>query len=98
MVKIQRYNIVQNEKICFVCGSSQNIHIHEVYFGKNRKISIEDGCCVYLCGRHHNQSNEGVHFNHELDIKLKRVCENKWMDHYNKTEDDFRKRFGKSYL
>lgn len=95
---MQRFSILQDKKQCYVCGTEYNIHIHEIYFGKNRKISIEDGCCVYLCGRHHNQSNEGVHFNHELDIKLKRVCENKWMDHYNKTEDDFRKRFGKSYL
>lgn len=68
------------------------------FFGKNRKISIEDGCCVYLCGRHHNQSNEGVHFNHNLDWELKRIYEYKWIEHYGKTEEDFRKRYGKSYL
>lgn len=68
------------------------------FFGKNRQISIKDGCCVYLCGRHHNQSNEGVHFNHELDIKLKQIYQKKWQEYYNGTEEDFRKRYGKSYL
>jgi len=69
---MNRFSIIQKEKRCIVCGTTWNIHTHEVYFGKNRQKSIEDGCCVYLCGNHHNQSNEGVHFNHELDMKLKK--------------------------
>lgn len=95
---MQRYNIVQERKECYVCGGSQNIHIHEVFFGKNRQISIKDGCCVYLCGRHHNQSNEGVHFNHELDIKIKQIYQKKWQEYYDKTKEDFIKRYGKSYI
>ena len=95
---IKRYSIIQNEKKCIVCGTTQNIHIHEVFFGKNRQISIKDGLCVYLCGRHHNQSNEGVHFNHELDIKLKQIAERNWLEHYDKTIDDFISRYGKNWL
>lgn len=68
------------------------------FFGKNRQRSIKDGCCVYLCGRHHNQSNEGVHFNHDLDLQLKRTMEDKWLEYYDKTIDDFRKRYGKNYI
>ena len=67
-------------------------------FGRNRKKSIEDGCCVYLCGKHHNLGNEGVHYNKELDMKLKQTMEKKWCEYYNKTPDEFRKRFGKNYL
>lgn len=95
---MKRYNIVQDKKQCFVCGTEYNIHIHEVFFGKNRKISIEDGCCVYLCGRHHNLSNEGVHFNQSLDIWLKRIYEKKWLEVYDKTIEDFIKRYGKNYI
>ncbi len=95
---MKRYSIVQKEIKCYVCGTSQNIHIHEVFFGKNRQKSIEDGCCVYLCGKHHNQSNEGVHFNHNLDLELKQTLERKWIEYYNKTIDDFIKRFGRNYL
>lgn len=95
---MKRYSIVQKETKCYVCGTSQNIHIHEVFFGKNRQKSIEDGCCVYLCGKHHNQSNEGVHFNHNLDLELKQTLERKWIEYYNKTIDDFIERFGRNYL
>ena len=95
---MNRYNILQSKKQCYVCGTENNIHIHEVYFGKNRQRSIKDGCCVYLCGRHHNQSNEGVHFNHELDLKLKKIYENKWLEVYNKTVDDFIREYGKNWI
>ena len=95
---MNRFSIIQKEKRCLVCGMPFNIHIHEVYFGKNRQKSIEDGCCVYLCGNHHNQSNEGVHFNHELDMKLKREMEIAWLEYYNKTIDDFIERYSRSYL
>ena len=95
---MNRFSILQKEKKCYVCGIDKNIHIHEVYFGRNRKKSIEDGCCVYLCGKHHNQSNEGVHFNHQLDERLKQIVEEIWCKHYNKTPDEFRERYGKNYL
>ena len=95
---MNRFSLMQKEKRCIVCGSMFNIHTHEVYFGKNRQKSIEDGCCVYLCGKHHNQSNEGVHFNHELDMKLKKEMEVAWLEYYNKTIQDFRERYGRSYL
>ena len=93
-----RFSILQDEKRCYICNTTQNIHIHEVYFGKNRKKSIEDGCCVYLCGKHHNQSNDGVHFNHSLDQKLKKKMESQWLKHYNKTLEDFIKKYGRNYL
>lgn len=95
---MNRFSIIQKEKICIVCGMPLNIHIHEVYYGRNRKKSIEDGCCVYLCGKHHNQSNEGVHFNHELDLKLKKEMQIAWMMYYDKTINEFIKRYGRNYL
>lgn len=67
-------------------------------FGRNRQKSIEDGCCVYLCGKHHNLSNEGVHFNRDLDMKLKREMEQAWLMYYNKTTKDFIKRYGRNYI
>lgn len=69
-----------------------------MYFGKNRKKSIEDGCCVYLCGKHHNQSNAGVHFNHKLDLELKKQMELYWLKTYNKSVEDFIKKYGRNYL
>lgn len=95
----KRFSIIQdfNDKKCFVCGTTQNIHIHEVFFGTaNRKLSIKYGLCVCLCARHHNMSNEGVHFNKQLDNELKK----KGQEAFEKTypEDNFIKVFGRNYL
>ncbi len=95
---MKRFSLIQDEKRCYVCNTTSNIHIHEVFYGKNRQKSIEDGCCVYLCGRHHNQSNDGVHFNHKLDSQLKKQMELYWLKYYDKSIDDFIKRYGKNYL
>lgn len=95
---MKRFSIVQDQKRCYVCNTDKNIHTHEVFFGKNRTKSIEDGCCVYLCGKHHNLSKYGVHFDKDLDLLLKRIVQKEWMKHYNKTNEDFIKRFGRNYL
>lgn len=95
---MNRFSILQDTKQCYVCGNT-NIHTHEVYYGaKNRNKSIEDGCCVYLCARHHNMSNQGVHFNKQLDLQLKQSMERKWLEVYNKTIEDFIQRYGKNYI
>ena len=95
---MNRFSILQDIKQCYVCGTTQNIHIHEVYYGKNRQNSIKWGCCVYLCGKHHNQSNEGVHFNKKLDQELKIKMEQRFLTYYNKTIEDFISIFKKNYL
>ena len=95
---MNRYSILQSRKECYVCRTTTNIHIHEVFYGKNRQKSIEDGCCIYLCGKHHNQSNEGIHFNHELDIKVKQTMEKQWIKSNNKTIEDFITRYGRNYI
>lgn len=93
-----RFSIIQNEKCCYFCGTTKDIHIHEVFYGRNRQRSIEDGCCVYLCGAHHNMSSKGVHFNVELNLYLRKVMQQRWCEYYNKTNDDFIERYGQSYL
>ena len=91
-------SIIDNNKCCFICKTPYNIHLHHIFFGANRKKSDKDGCWVYLCARHHNMSDEGVHFNRELDLKLKRLAEKRWCEYYDKTTNDFIKRYYKNYL
>lgn len=58
--------------VCYACGTPLNLHIHEVFSGNaDRKKSIEWGCYVALCARHHNMSDEGVHFNKQFNYQLK---------------------------
>ena len=95
---MNRFSILQDKKECYKCGNRLDIHIHEVYFGKNRQKSIEDGCCIYLCSTHHNMSNKGIHFDHNFDLEVKKKMEQKWLEYYGKTIDDFIKRYGRNYL
>jgi hypothetical protein len=42
-------------------------------------------------------SNEGVHFNRELDLRIKRLCQEKWENEFG-DRADFINVFGKSFL
>lgn len=103
---MERYTIlVPDFKTCFVCGTSENIHIHEVFFGSNRDKSIADGLCLPLCGYHHNLSKDGIHFNKQLDNYVKKQSEKIWIEHYcdnSLTKEEkiqkFRDRYGINYL
>ncbi len=66
-------SIMQDKKVCYFSGATHNLHAHEVFYGTAyRALSLEYGCWVYLRGDLHNQSNKGVHFNRELDLRLKK--------------------------
>ena len=92
-------SIIDSEKKCYVCGVTVNLHLHHIMFGRNRKKADEDGLTVYLCYEHHEGTN-GVHgYNgHNLDLELKKIAEKRWCYFYNKTTEQFIKRYGKNYL
>lgn len=91
-------SIISNERRCYVCGTEYGLHKHHIMYGSaNRKQSEKYGCWVYLCGRHHNLSNEGVHFNHALDLNLKQLAQERFEAQIG-TREDFRRIFDKSYL
>ena len=97
---MKRYSIITNDlEHCIECGNS-NIELHEVFFGgRNRNKSIEDGLVIPLCKRFHHQGNlVGIHKDKGLNLKYKKIAEQIWLEYYNKTIDDFIKRYGKNYL
>lgn len=91
-------SLLDNNKICFICGTTFNLHKHHIFGGANRSKSEKDGCWCYLCASHHNMSDKGVHFNKQADLNLKKVCQTAWMVRYNKTTDDFIREYGRNYL
>ena len=73
------------------------LHEHHIFYGNsNRKKSEQHGLKVWLCGYHHNLSNMGVHFYKPLDIKLKRLAQEKYEETH--TREDFMREFGRNYL
>lgn len=75
-------------------------HRHEAFFGvRNRQKSIDDGLIVFLTYENHEGTN-GVHGKkgHYLDNMIKVEAEIAWLKYYNKTIEDFIKRYGRNYL
>ena len=90
-------SILSNKEECYFCKTPFNLHKHHIFFGSaNRKQSEKYGCWVYLCAKHHNMSNDGVHFNKERDTYLKQKCQEVFEK--NESREEFRRIFGKSYL
>lgn len=92
-------SVISNKKECYECHKTTNLHLHHIFFGKNRKKCNKDKLVVYLCYDHHEGTN-GVHGKngHKLDLKLKRIAELKWLEGDNKIVEDFIQRYGKNYL
>ena len=96
---MERYSIITNNlNNCIICGRTKEA-LHEVFFGTaNRKKSIQYGLVIPLCNYHHNMSDEGIHFNRNLDLSYKKIAEKRWLEHYNKTKEEFIQEFGKNYI
>lgn len=91
-------SVLQQENECYVCKTTNNLHTHHCLYGTaNRKKSEQYGFKLRLCYWHHNGSNEGVHFNKQLDLQLKKVAQRYFESHHGDRKD-FIREFGKSYL
>lgn len=72
---------------------------HEVFYGvRNRQKSIDDGLVIFLTPELHNMSNKGIHFNSEFNLETKKIAQKRWCEYYNKTIEEFRQKYGKSYI
>lgn len=89
-------SIMQTQKECYITGSLTNLHRHHVFGGSKRKASEEWGCWVWLRAEYHNMSRLGVHFDHDLDIRIKRETQQRFEELYGHKK--FMEVFGKSYL
>lgn len=89
------YSIVQADTdYCYICGR-YGTEKHHIFGASNRKWSTKYGLIVGLCYNHH-RGNNGVHFNKELNMKLKQEGQRAFMEHY--PQDDFLAVFGKNFL
>lgn len=92
-------SILQEKKECFICKSTNMLHLHHVFEGTGRrKVSDREGLTIWLCPYHHNASNNSVHYDRKLDLKIKRWAEQKWLEKTGKKVEDFIKEIGKNFL
>lgn len=77
---------------------------HEVFEGRtgNRDKSIADGLVIFTMPKLHRlDKNFSIHLTHkkwEQETHMQEIAEKIWCDYYNKTKEDFRKRYGRNYL
>ena len=91
------YSVFTDDLYTCYLTKSNLTHRHHVFGGSNRKRSEKYGFIIPLHPNLHNMSNEGVHFNKELDLKFKKMAQTYYENHYG-TRQEFRTEFGKSYL
>lgn len=89
-------SILQEEKECYLTGSTTGLHKHHIYAGSRRSASEKNGFWVWLRWDWHNGASYGVHFNNALDLKLKKECQEQFEKTHSREE--FRRLIGKSYL
>lgn len=78
-------------------GSERN----EVFGGNpNRQHSIEDGLVIFLTAEDHRTGKNSYHRNPQNPkwVEVRKMAQRRWMEFYNKTEEQFRKRYGRSWL
>lgn len=98
-------SVVQDDlSRCYFCGrSDQKLDRHEIYHsdmgGVLREKSKRYGLWVMLCHDSCHQNGEySAHRSKDVALMLKRKGQQKAMEHYGWTEQEFRDVFGKSYL
>lgn len=91
-------SIMSREKKCYLCGRGSMLEEHHIFGGANRKLSEKYGLKVWLCHYCHNEPPMGVHFSSERMLKLKEDGQRAFMEHYSKSESEFRQIFGKNYI
>lgn len=88
----QRFSILTNNlEICYVCGKKKD-HIHEIYKGANRQVSIRNGFCVPLCNKCHTRTENDIEFLRSLQIECQKAFEK------IHTREEFMKLTGRNYL
>ena len=83
---------------CFIAGSIKEdglaIHIHHIFGASNKANSEKYGLLIPFRADWHDMADYGIHFNRELDLKIKRLCQDYWLKHYG-TKEEFIAVFGK---
>ena len=90
-------SIIQTEKECYLCGSTQNLECHHIFFGNAlRPISDKHGLKVWLCALHHRDQKHGAHGNREVDLQLKRDAQKAFEKKHG--HERFMEVIGRNYL
>lgn len=85
--------------ICFFCGSPAECEHYLLFGGGNRELAEKDGLKVPACNKCHNagRQTERIHENIMAE-KLSKMLGQAIYESKIGTREEFRSRYGKSYL
>ena len=86
------------DKRCFLCNYRGDLVRHEIFNASNRQKSKAYGLWVTLCHEPCHLGKDGYQYSASKARGLKAYGQIKAMEHYGWNEDEFRQRFGKSYI
>ena len=103
MGKIKFNSIIQKDTDhCFLCGANSNLEpldMHHIFNKSYKKKSEAYGLVVYL---HHSKCHifgkDSVHQNVCVNVALQAHAQQKAMEYYGWTKEEFMQRFDKNYL
>ena len=87
-------SIIHDWDECYICGAYGTEVHHCIHGTANRRLADKDGLTVNLCHACHMR----LHDKGEYDRELQKIAQQRWMEYYGKSVDEFRKRYGKNYL
>ena len=92
-------SIIQSEKECYITKTTSNLQEHHVFNGTaNKKLSEKYGLKIWLHQDWHNDTSYSIHGDQSLDDKIKAEIQQKAMDYYGWSVEDFIRIFGKNYI
>ena len=86
-------SIMQDDKKCFITGSTEQLDIHHCLHGIRRKAADKWGCWVWLRRDIHMELHDK---NKALDRMIEKACQERFEELYG--HQKFMEVFGKSYL
>lgn len=91
-------SIIQTNKECYITGCTTGLHEHHIFAGHGRrKLSEKYGLKIWLIPELHDMDNNGVQYNRELDLLIKKVGQMAFEEKHGSRED-FIRIFGRNYL
>ncbi len=82
---------------CCITGAKKPyaaIHVHHVFGAANKANSEKYHFLIALRADWHDLADYGIHQNRKLDLKIKRMCQDYWLNHYG-TKEEFIAVFGR---
>ena len=72
---------------CYITKDTHDVHIHHIFGASNKDNSEKYGFMLPLRADWQNMADYGIHFNKELNLKYKRLCQEYWLEHFGTKEE-----------